>query len=58
MPLPGFTSIIVKGFATGPMPQDRQLVLTLPTENYDMERGALVGVARGIQWWDLGMSVP
>ena len=39
------------------MPQDRQLVLTLPTEKYDMERGALVGVARGIQWWDPGMPV-
>ena len=55
--LPGFTSIIVEFFATGPMPQDRQLVLTLPTEKYDMERGALVGVARGIQWWDPGMPV-
>ena len=39
------------------MPQERQLVLTLPTEKYDMERGALVGVARGIQWWDPGMPV-
>ena len=56
-PLPGFTSIIVEYFATGPMPQDRQLVLTLPTEKYDMERGALVGVARGIQRWDPGMPV-
>ena len=55
--LPGFTSIIVECFATGPMPQDRQLVLILPTEKYDMERGALVGVARGIQWWDPGMPV-
>ena len=56
-PLPGFTSIIVECFATGPMPQDRQLVLTLPTEKYDMEHGALVGVARGTQWWDPGMPV-
>ena len=55
--LPGFTSIIVECFATGPMPQDRQLVLTLPTEKYDMERGALVRVARGTQWWDPGMPV-
>ena len=55
--LPGFTSIIVECFATEPMPQDRQFVLTLPTEKYDMERGALVGVARGIQWWDPGMPV-
>ena len=45
--LSGFTSIIVECFATGPIPQDRQLVLTLPTEKYDMERGALVRVARG-----------
>ena len=56
-PLPGFTSIIVECFATGPMPQDWQLVLTLPTEKNDMERGAMVGVARGIQWWDPGMPV-
>ena len=48
MPLPGFTSIMVKCFATGPMPQDRQLVLALPTKKYDIDRGALVGVARGI----------
>ena len=58
MPLPGFTSIIVKCFATRSMPQDRQLVLTLPTEKYDMDHGVLVGVARGIQWWDPCMPVP
>ena len=57
LPLPGFTNVIVTCFATGPMPQDRKLALTLPTEKYDMDRGALVGVARGIQWWNLGMPV-
>ena len=58
MPLPGFTSIIVKCFAAGLMPQNRQQrVLTLSTEKYDMDRGALVGVARGVQWWDPGIPV-
>ena len=27
------------------------------SDNYDMDRGVLVGVVRGFQWWDPGMSV-
>ena len=50
MSLPGFTSVVVKCFATGPMHQDRQFVLTLPTKKYDMDRRALVGVARVVEW--------
>ena len=36
---------------------DRQLVLVLPTATYDIDRGALVGMAQGFQWWDPGMTV-
>ena len=43
--LPGFVSTALEGFATGPLPQDRQLVIILPLEKYDMDLGAIVGIA-------------
>ena len=52
--LPGFVSTTVEGRTKGPLSQVRQLVLILPTENYDLEKGAVLGVARGIQWWEPG----
>ena len=42
---------------TGPRPQGRQLVLLLPTEDYDLDKDALVGIARGVQWWIPGTPV-
>ena len=53
----GFTSIAVETAAVGPQPQDRQLVLMLPTERFDLKRGALVGVARAVLWWQPGSPV-
>ena len=47
----GFVSVQKEAFVTGPQPQDRQLVLVIPTQPYDMELGAELGVARGVQWW-------
>lgn len=46
----GFTSIAMKAAAVGPQPQDPQLVLMLPTERFDLEKGTLVGVARAVLW--------
>ena len=42
---------------TGPLPQDKQLVMLLPVEKYDLEKEALVGIARGVQWWTPGNPV-
>ena len=48
----GFTNIAVGGAAVGQQPQDPQLVLMLPTERFDLEKGALVGIAReALLWW-------
>ena len=46
--LPGFAGVVAKGLAAGPIRHERQLILVLPTETYDMDRGALVGVAQGV----------
>ena len=53
----GFVGVAVEGFVTGPQPQDRQLVIIQPLDKYDMETGAEVGVARGVQWWEPGTPV-
>lgn len=45
----GFLSQDFDGRVKGPHPQQRQLVLTLPTAEYDL--------ARGIQWWEPGNPV-
>ncbi|CAB1105423.1 unnamed protein product [Ectocarpus sp. CCAP 1310/34] len=47
----GFTTRAVEAAAVGPQPQDRQLVMVLPTERLDLEQGAVVGVARAVMWW-------
>ena len=39
-------------------PQDRLLVLVLPTEEYDLGAAAVVGIARGVMWWEPGSPVP
>ena len=57
MPLPEHASVVAKDLATEPMPQDRRLGFGLPTKKDDMDRGALLGVALGVQWWDPGMPV-
>ena len=48
--VPGFVSCSASGVVTGPLPQDKQLVMLLPVEKYDLEKEALVGIARGVQW--------
>lgn len=47
-PLAEFTSQAVETAAVGPQPQDRQLVMVLPRERFDLEKGAQVGVARAV----------
>lgn len=39
---------------TGHQPQDKKFVLSIPEEQYDMERGAVVGIAQAGQWWVTG----
>ena len=47
--VPGFVSCSASGVVTGPLPQDKQLVMLLPVEKYDLEKEALVGIARGVR---------
>ena len=53
----GFTTRAVEAAAVGPQPRDRQLVMVLPIERFDLEQGAVVGVARGVMWWVPGSPV-
>ena len=53
----GFTSKGVEAAPVGPMPQDRQLVILLPSKRFDLESGATVGVARAVMWWTPGTPV-
>lgn len=46
-----FVSAQTEAVVTGSQPQDRQLVQAIPTQPYDTELGAELGVAWGIQWW-------
>ena len=55
--VPGFTSSAIETAAMGPQPQDRQLVLVLPTERFDLSKGNSWGVARGVMWWTPGSPV-
>ena len=56
-PVRGFTNVAVEGAALGVQPQDRQLVMVLPTEKYDLNKGAQVGVAKSVMWWTPGSPV-
>ena len=53
----GFTSRAVEAAPVGPRPQERQLVMIVPTSRFDLEQGASVGVARSVCWWEPGMPV-
>lgn len=53
----GFTSVAVEAAAVGAHPQDRQLVMVLPLEKYDISKGAKVGIARSVMWWTPGSPV-
>lgn len=52
-----FTSIAMETAPVGPPPQDRQLMLMLPTARLNLDKGALVGVARAALWWLAGSPV-
>ena len=45
----GVVSVQTEAFVTGPHTQDLQPVLVIPTQPYDMELGAGLGIARGVQ---------
>ncbi|CAB1104547.1 unnamed protein product [Ectocarpus sp. CCAP 1310/34] len=53
----GFTTRAGEVAAVGPQPQDRQLVMVLPTKRFDSEQGAVVEVARALMWWVPGSPV-
>lgn len=53
----GFTSVALEAAAVGVQPQDRQLVMVLPSEKYDLSSGAKVGIARSAMWWTPGAPV-
>ena len=50
-----FVCMQTETFVTGPQSRDRQLVvLVIPRQPYDMELGAELETARGVQWWYSG----
>ena len=55
--VPGFTNVVVESAAIGVQPQDRQLVMVLPVEKYDVNKGARIGVARSVMWYTPGSPV-
>ena len=50
----GFVGVVVEGYVHGPQPSERQLVLIQPVAKYDTDSGAIVGMARGVHWWEPG----
>ena len=53
----GFVGLAVVGYVTGPQPSERQLVLIQPVAKFDTDSGAVVGIARGVEWWEPGTSL-
>ena len=49
-----FVGVAVEEYVQGPQPNERQLVLIQPVEKYDTGSGAVVGMARRVQWWEPG----
>lgn len=49
-----FVGTAVEGYVIGPLPNESYLVLVQPVETYDVEKRAIVGITRGIQWWEPG----
>lgn len=49
-----FVSLPAPGFETGPKSRGRQLVLLLPIEVYNADKGALGKLARVVHWWNPG----
>lgn len=47
----GVISVQTEAYVKGPQHQDRQPVLVVPTQPYDMELGTELGIARRMQWW-------
>ena len=47
----GFVEKAVEAYVHGPQPSEKQLVMIQPSETFDTDRGAAVGLARGVQWW-------
>lgn len=48
----GLVSIMVHCSATGTLSQNPQPMMMLPTDKFDMQRDAVLEVARGIQCWE------
>ena len=46
----GFVGVAVEAYVHDPQPSDRQLVLIHPVSTYGTESGAVMGMARGVQW--------
>ena len=53
----GFVGIVVEGYVRAPQPSERLLVLVKPVVKYDTDSGAVVGMAKGVQWWEPGTTV-
>lgn len=38
----------------GPQPNERQFLVVQPVARFGTEKGAVIGFARGVQWWEPG----
>lgn len=47
--IPEFARELAQYSVSGPIPPNRQLVMILPNNNFDMEKDVVPSVARGIQ---------
>ena len=50
----GFVGVAAKAHVHGPHPGERQMALIQPASTYDTNSGAIVGMAREVQWWEPG----
>lgn len=55
--IPGYICRAYPGLVRGVQPRDQHLVLVLPFEKFDADEGAVVVVAKHIQWWNPGCPI-
>lgn len=55
--IPGLVNEFGQCSVSGRVPQNRQLMTTSPSDKFDMEKHAILGVARDIQRWERSTSI-
>lgn len=55
--VPGSVSAEIEARVKGPIPYAKTLVLVFPVAPFDLDEGGILGVARGVQWWNPGVRL-